>query len=44
MIEAGVQNEEPVRMPHAYVRVRQTELIDPIYALYGVMPAELPAA
>jgi hypothetical protein len=44
VIEAGLQDEEPVRLPHAYVRVRQKELIDPIYALYGEISADLPSA
>ena len=44
VIAAGLQDEEPVRLPHAYVRVRQKELIDPIYALYGAMPTDLAAA
>lgn len=44
VIEAGLQDDEPVRLPHAYVRVRQKELIDPIYALYGEIPADLPPA
>lgn len=43
VIEAGLQDEEPVRLAHAYVRVRQKELIDPIYALYGTVPADLPS-
>jgi len=44
VIEAGLQDEEPVRLPYAYVRVRQKKLIDPIYALYGAIPADLPSA
>jgi hypothetical protein len=41
VIEAGLQDEEPARRPYADVRVRQKELVDPIYALYGPVPDDL---
>jgi hypothetical protein len=41
VIEAGLRDEEPVRFPDAYVRVRQKEVIEPIHGLYGAMPTDL---